>query len=111
MAPQSPHAHLADLLIEARRQGRQLVDLAPALIPATAADGYRVNDRVTEGLGWAPLGWKIAGTNPAMQRRLRTTEPISRAQLCAVRDIVAGSLPTWRAARRHHRVRVHVSHA
>lgn len=67
---------LADHLISARRDGRQIRDLAPELIPPTAAEGYAVNDLVAKGLDWAPLGWKIAGTNPVMQQRLRTGEPI-----------------------------------
>ncbi len=67
---------LADLLVTARREGTQLRHLAPELIPASAAEGYAVNDLVAKGLGWAPLGWKIAGTNPVMQQRLRTGEPI-----------------------------------
>ena len=70
------HHALAELLIAARRDGRQIIDLDPALMPATPADGYRVNALVADGLGWAPLGWKIAGTNPDMQRRLRLVEPI-----------------------------------
>ncbi len=45
-------------------------------MPASAAEGYAVNDLVAKGLGWSPLGWKIAGTNPVMQQRLRTGEPI-----------------------------------
>ena len=67
---------LADLLIAARRDGRQIADLPVELIPATGAEGYAVNQLVADGLGWEPLGWKIAATTPEMQRRLRATEPI-----------------------------------
>jgi len=67
---------LADLLIAARRDGRQLRGLPPHLTPADSAEGYAVNALVAAGLGWAPLGWKIAGTNPEMQRRLRLGDPI-----------------------------------
>lgn len=67
---------LADLLIAARRDGRQVRGLEPHLVPATADEAYAVNERVVRGLGWAPLGWKIAATTPVMQQRLRSNEPI-----------------------------------
>ena len=67
---------LADQLVAARRAGRQIDALPPELVPATPAEGYAVNGLVSQGLGWAPLGWKIAGTNPEMQRRLRLGSPI-----------------------------------
>jgi 2-keto-4-pentenoate hydratase len=74
--PVATHSRLADLLVAARREGRQIRDLPDDLIPATAAEGYLVNRLVAEGLGWAPLGWKIAATTRVMQQRLRTSEPI-----------------------------------
>lgn len=67
---------LAELLAAARRDGSQIHDLPPELIPATTAEGYAVNDALAKALGWKQLGWKIAGTNPVMQQRLRTGEPI-----------------------------------
>ncbi len=67
---------LAEMLIAARRDGRQIATLPPELVPETPAEGYAVNALVAEGLGWEPLGWKIAGTNPVMQQRLRLGEPI-----------------------------------
>ena len=67
---------LADLLVAARREGRQIRGLDPELVPATHAEAYAVNEQVARGLGWATLGWKIAATTPAMQQRLRTSEPI-----------------------------------
>ncbi|WP_149541205.1 2-keto-4-pentenoate hydratase [Siccirubricoccus phaeus] len=67
---------LAERLATARREGRQLAALPPALLPANAAEGYAVNQRVAACLGWEPLGWKIAATTPAMQARLRTDQPI-----------------------------------
>lgn len=70
------HQLLADILIAARREGRQVRDLPPELIPATHAEGYRINELVAQGLGWPPLGWKIAATTPVMQKRLRTDQPI-----------------------------------
>ncbi len=62
---------LAGMLAEARRANRQIT--AP-IDPPT--DGYAVQDEVTRLLGWEPLGWKIAATTPAMQARLRMSEPI-----------------------------------
>ncbi len=67
---------LAEMLAAARREARQLDGLAAELLPATTEEGYRVNGLVAESLGWDPLGWKIAGTTPAMREKLRVTEPI-----------------------------------
>jgi 2-keto-4-pentenoate hydratase len=75
MAPDA-RQRLADLLVKARREGRQVRGLDAELVPVTNAEGYAVNDLVAKGLGWPPLGWKIAATTPAMQQRLRTSEPI-----------------------------------
>ncbi|MGD9806770.1 MAG: 2-keto-4-pentenoate hydratase [Hyphomicrobiaceae bacterium] len=72
----SPQQRLAELLAEARREGRQLKDVPDELIPKTNAEGYQVNALVADALGWPLLGWKIAATTPVMQRRLRTNEPI-----------------------------------
>lgn len=70
------HQRLADLLVAARRDGRQVRDLDPVLVPATHAEAYAVNELVAKGLEWPPLGWKIAATTPVMQQRLRTSVPI-----------------------------------
>jgi 2-keto-4-pentenoate hydratase len=67
---------LADLLAAARRDARQVRDLSAALIPASNAEGYAVNELVAEHVDWPRLGWKIAATTALMQKRLRTTEPI-----------------------------------
>ena len=67
---------LAGMLAAARRDGRQIDHLPPELVPATARDGYAVNALVAQRLGWEPLGWKIAGTTPAMREKLRVTDPI-----------------------------------
>jgi 2-keto-4-pentenoate hydratase len=64
---------LAELLAQARRDGRQLCP--PADLPADAAEGYAVADQVAALLGWERAGWKIAATTPEMQRRLRASEP------------------------------------
>ncbi len=62
---------LADTLLAARLANRQVT--TPVEAPA---DPYAVQDEVTRRLGWEPLGWKIAATTPAMQARLRMSEPI-----------------------------------
>ncbi|WP_135465745.1 2-keto-4-pentenoate hydratase [Crenalkalicoccus roseus] len=67
---------LARMLAAARRERRQVASLPAELVPADADEAYAVQDRVAALLGWAPLGWKVAGTNPEMRRRLRMPEPI-----------------------------------
>src|SRR5262245_297565 len=67
---------LADLLVEARRDERQLDGLAGDLVPETAADAYAVNRAVAERLGWEPLGWKIAGTTANVRGKLGLEGPI-----------------------------------
>lgn len=67
---------LARRLAAARREGRQIAALPSELVPESADEAYAVQDRIAALLGWAPLGWKIAGTSPAMRARLRQPEPI-----------------------------------
>ncbi len=67
---------LADILVAARRDGRQVAALPEALVPADADAAYAVAAEVAGRLGWAPLGWKIAGTTEVMRARLRMPEPI-----------------------------------
>lgn len=67
---------LADMLAAARRDGRQVAGLDPALVPADIAAGYATNALVAAALGWEVLGWKIAGTTPAMREKLRVDAPI-----------------------------------
>lgn len=64
------------LLAEARRTRTQLPGLPAELCPPDAATAYRVAAAVARRLGWSTAGWKIAGTNPDMRRRLRLAEPI-----------------------------------
>ncbi len=66
-------AALALLLAAARRDGRQV--LPPAMLPATAEEGYDVAEAVSTCLGWPRRGWKVAATTPEMRRRLRADEP------------------------------------
>ncbi|GGC26170.1 hydratase [Siccirubricoccus deserti] len=67
---------LVTLLAAARRDGRQVGSLPPALVPADADAAYAVALEVAAQLGWAPLGWKIAATTDVMRARLRMEEPI-----------------------------------
>jgi len=67
---------LATILAAARREVRQVATLPEALVPADADAAYAVAAEVAVLLGWTPLGWKIAGTNPVMRERLRMPEPI-----------------------------------
>jgi 2-keto-4-pentenoate hydratase len=75
MTPEA-REELAGLLLAARRDGHQLQDLPAHLVPADADEAYGVAFTVAERLGWEPLGWKVAGTNDEMRRRLRMPEPI-----------------------------------
>jgi 2-keto-4-pentenoate hydratase len=67
---------LTDLLVEARRDVRQLDSLPPDLVPNTTAQAYEINHAVAERLGWEPLGWKIAGTTANMRGKLGLEGPI-----------------------------------
>lgn len=67
---------LAQRLVAARQAVRQITDLPSHLVPATNDAGYAVNRLVARGLGWAPLGWKIAGTTPDVREKLRLDGPI-----------------------------------
>ena len=67
---------LADLLVDARRDARQLASLSSDLVPDTAAQAYAINRAVAERLGWEPLGWKIAGTTANVRGKLGLDGPI-----------------------------------
>jgi 2-keto-4-pentenoate hydratase len=67
---------LADLLLEARREARQIEQLAGDLVPETADQAYAINRAVAERLGWEPLGWKIAGTTANVRGKLGLDGPI-----------------------------------
>lgn len=67
---------LAALLAAARREGHQIHNLPPHLVPADAEEAYAVAFDVAARLGWEALGWKVAGTSDEMRRRLRMPEPI-----------------------------------
>ena len=67
---------LADLLVDARRNARQLHSLAGDLVPDTAAQAYEINAAIAARLGWEPLGWKIAGTTANVRGKLGLDGPI-----------------------------------
>jgi 2-keto-4-pentenoate hydratase len=67
---------LIDLLVAARRDGRQIHELPQRLWPATSAEGYAAAEQVCHYLGWPTLGWKIAGTTEFVRRRLGLEGPI-----------------------------------
>ena len=76
MAQRQISSELQDLLTAARRDGRQVAHLDPALVPANVDEAYRINARIADELGWEPLGWKIAATTEAVRAKLRTNGPI-----------------------------------
>lgn len=76
MQPSSQSKALAGQLAAARREVRQLPALPDDLLPRTPAEGYAVNSLVATRLGWAPLGWKIAGTTVAVREKLGIDTPI-----------------------------------
>jgi len=67
---------LAGLLVDARRNARQLESLPDDLVPETALGAYAVNQAVAERLGWETLGWKIAGTTDTVRTKLDLEGPI-----------------------------------
>jgi 2-keto-4-pentenoate hydratase len=67
---------LADLLLEARRDARQIEQLSGDLVPETTHQAYAINRAVAERLGWEPLGWKIAGTTANVRGKLGLDGPI-----------------------------------
>lgn len=75
MAGDSAQALVA-LLAGLRRERRRRSGLEAGLVPPDAGAAYRIAARVEAELGWRRLGWKIAATNAAMQRALRTASPI-----------------------------------
>jgi 2-keto-4-pentenoate hydratase len=83
-----PAGVLAELLLAARRTGRPIEALPAALVPATPAAAYAVQDAVAPALG-AVAGWKVGASNP-------TAEP-NCAPLFAA--LVAPSPARWPASR------------
>lgn len=74
---QSRWTALAEDLADAQRTGmlRELPEREG--LPATAADGYFVQDHVTALLGQEPRAWKLGATALAAQANFKLTEPFS----------------------------------
>jgi 2-keto-4-pentenoate hydratase len=66
----------AALLIEARRT-RQPTDLPDACRPRNLEEAYAIQEAVTEGLGEAPVGWKIGATDAAVRALEGFDEPVA----------------------------------
>lgn len=67
---------LAEKLLAARRDVKQITGFTPAEVPANTDEAYAVHRAVINRLGWTPLGWKIAGTTTYVQQRLGLDGPI-----------------------------------
>ena len=55
---------LASRLIAARHSGNRIAALSPAEAPATAAEGYALQDKILQRLGIAIAGWKVGASSP-----------------------------------------------
>ena len=56
---------LATKLIAARSSGNRLAALSPDEIPASAAEGYAVQDAILRRLGIPVAGWKVGAASPS----------------------------------------------
>jgi 2-keto-4-pentenoate hydratase len=56
---------LAARLIAARQSGNRIAALSPAEAPASAAEGYALQDAIVKRLGSAIAGWKVGASSPA----------------------------------------------
>jgi 2-keto-4-pentenoate hydratase len=54
---------LATRLIAARQSGARIAALSPAESPATAAEGYALQDAILQRLGIAIAGWKVGASS------------------------------------------------
>lgn len=67
----------ADLLWQARLAGHRLDALPEGCRPRSLDEGYRIQDVMAARSGKAALGWKLAITSEAGQRRLGISEPLA----------------------------------
>lgn len=67
---------LAQKLLAARRDLHQIAGFTPDEVPADADAAYAIHRAVAGRIGWAPMGWKIAGTTEYVQQRLGLDGPI-----------------------------------
>jgi 2-keto-4-pentenoate hydratase len=58
---------LAARLIEARRSGQRIAALESEEIPATAAEGYAVQDAILRRLAIPIAGWKVGAASPSAE--------------------------------------------
>lgn len=68
-------AEAARLIVDARRQHRQLAALPESCRPTTAEDGYAVQRAVIAAWGEPVAGWKSGATAVPVQQRFGLTEP------------------------------------
>ena len=76
MTPQAIAA-AAEALVEARRLGRLLDELPPAIRPNTAAEGYAVQDAFIRAWRDKLVGWKIGATAKVIMDKFGITEPFA----------------------------------
>ena len=65
----------AELLLAAWRDGKRLAGLPDELTPGSFDDAYAIQDQLALGLGRV-AGYKIAYTNPVVQKRFGVSEPL-----------------------------------
>ena len=68
---------VAQILYEARMQREPLPPLPENLVPASAEEAERIDDRVAEIGGWPVLGWKIGCTSEHAQQLLGSDGPFA----------------------------------
>ena len=76
MTPESVR-EAAGLLLEARRGRRTVPSFPDGMQPATAAEGYAIQDAFVEACGLDVAGWKIGCTAEDQQRFVGVSEPFS----------------------------------
>ena len=74
--PTQANLALAHALAQARLDNKQLTTLSPEWDLHSEAQAIQTMFAVDKRLNWPRLGWKIAATNPALQKQLRTEHPV-----------------------------------
>lgn len=70
---------LVQALARARRLGRQVQAAEDLYAIPDEEHAFRLMLDVAQATGWERRGWKIAATNPSLQRKLRTQGPVCGA--------------------------------
>lgn len=91
----------SDLLFEHWQNGRRLAALPRRLMPATRAEGYRVQSHLEERSAAPLFGWKIAATSAAGQAHINVDGPMA-GRILAERVLRPGA--TVSLANNHMRV-------